>query len=311
MKRLIALIIMTMMISKIYASDCYKCCWCNSEGNLQCITCGDYGVCGTCYELDAGAYGGPASCACEGSHGTSHTYGEYESYCDAEGNLIDDDNDGVPNTIDRDYDSDGDGVRNGLDECANTETGAAVDTEGCSCDQNGYDVEICGYAGCCKPLPDADEIGQAVEYYVAGHIPTANETGQAIVDEMEITDYEEIIGEYREDDEQEAENAETDLGNIDMPDSNDMKTEIETSEIPDTGGMETAWMTWLKENNPIFAAISGTGIDIDGAICEFNFQLPNGEDVIFTCCNFADEMEAFGTLFLSISILSSIIFIQI
>ena len=61
------------------------------------------------------------------------------------------------------YDSDGDGVVNDDDLCPGTASGAAVDSNGCSCDQGGDGDEIPGGCSSGTTEVDYDAIGDVME----------------------------------------------------------------------------------------------------------------------------------------------------
>ena len=245
-------------------------CYTNSSGNYTCQNQEQY-------DRGVGGRSPIIECVVYDSNGNGYSFGSQHFDTFDECEPFDDDNDKINNCI---------------DQCPDTESGAFVDETGCKIF-----------------MPTADEIGRAVEYYMSDEIPTAYSLSQEIAENIDVPDWEEIMGENRAADQAAALDAKTSLEQLQMPGIEDLKTIVEQEEIPEfeTG---TGIINWLEENNPVIAAITGSGFEIENAICAFSYTLPNNETITFTCCQFENEMENFGILFLSVSILGSIIFIQ-
>ena len=202
-------------------------------------------------------------------------------------------------------DSDGDGIYNENDQCSGTASGAAVDSDGCSCEQGGDDTEICGSSGCCDgpaqegDVPTADEIGQAVEYYMQGHIPSAEAIGQAVADNLPDNDYETVMDGYRAEDQAEAENAENSLQGYSMPTIDDFQTDVSETELTEANPgaiTDQSWYTDFTQNNGFTGALSASAIQTDSAACSITVNLPKYGDVQLSMCGLETALSNFGTL---------------
>ena len=221
-------------------------------------------------------------------------------------------------------DADGDGVEDDNDNCPNTPSDIDVDNSGCSCDQGGTPLEICGSSDCCDDdpgdpivqegdVPTADEIGQAVHYYMAGSIPTAEEIGQAVASNMPGNDYESVMDAYRAEDHTAALSAKGDLEGYAMPTIGDFETEVSQDEINDAhpGSItEQDWYGDFMSSSNVTNALTASGISIEQAACAVTVNLPRYGDVQLSMCGLETALANFGNyIFLPVVTLGCLVMV--